>query len=74
MATLKVIPQGVREGISAKSQKSYKFYSYFLPKDKKFASSSTELKAGDKVFLTISDDGKYTNLIAGTAFEVEVAE
>ena len=39
-----------------------------------FGTIGDVLKAGDKVFLTISDDGKYINLIAGTAFEVEVAE
>ena len=67
---ISLIPQGIREGISTKSGKPYKFYSYFMVEANKFASSNTELKAGDVVSVVSSPDGKFTNLVSGQSFKV----
>ena len=72
--TINLIPQGVREGVSEKSQKPYKFFSYFVVELKRFASSANELHPGDAVSLVFSSDNKYITLVSGTSFAVEVNE
>ena len=71
MKDISITPLGVIEGISAKTQKPFKFWRYLLPSGK-VASCSEELKANDSVAITQSGD--YWNLTkaTGAAFVVKV--